>query len=59
MNPPKNINDKVDKLDEMYSEMAKKLKKHTNTDKIKENLKKYKTDEEFIILIYLKYQNLI
>ena len=50
MNPPKNINDKVDKLDGM-SGMVKELKNHTNTDKIKENLKKYKTDEELIILI--------
>ena len=52
MNHPKNENNvKVDKVDEIYSEMAKELKKHTNTDKIKENLKKYKTDEELIILI--------
>jgi len=35
----------------MYSEMEKELKKDTNTNKIKENLKKYKTDEELIILI--------
>ena len=49
-NSKKNESDEVDEVDEvikMYSDIELKI----DTDKIKRNLKKYKTKEELIILI--------
>ena len=48
-NSSKNEEKDEDKLDDIYNEMIKELE--INTDKIKNNLKKYKPNDELIVLI--------